>query len=114
MSTAPNVSHRLAKNTLLLTGASVGQKVVAFFYFSLIARTIGVENTCSYFLALAMITTIGVLDDLGLTSVLIREVAKAPERAREWLRNVIGAKLVAMPLTVAVAFFLPTLVGYSP
>lgn len=106
-------SHRLAKNTLLLTAASVGQKAVAFFYFALIARSIGVEDTGAYFLALAMITTIGVLDDLGLTSVLIREVAKAPEKASEWLQNVIGAKLIAMPVTVAVALFLPTFVGYS-
>lgn len=113
MSSSPQSSHRLAKNTLLLTIASVGQKAVAFFYFALIARSIGVEDTGAYFLALAMITTIGVLDDLGLTSVLIREVAKAPEKASTWLQNVIGAKLIAMPVTVAVAFFLPTLVGYS-
>ncbi len=106
-------AHRLAKNTLLLTIASVGQKAVAFLYFALIARSIGVEDTGAYFLALAMITTIGVLDDLGLTSVLIRETAKDPAKASTWLRNVIGVKLLAMPVTVVVAFFLPTLVGYS-
>lgn len=108
-----STTHRLAKNTLLLTGASIGQKMVAFFYFALIARTIGVESTGAYFLALAMITTVGVLDDLGLTSVLIREVAKAPEKAGEWLRNVLSIKLLAMPVTVAIALFVPMLAGYS-
>lgn len=106
-------SQKLAKNTLLLTAASVGQKIIAFVYFALIARTIGVENTGAYFLALAVITTIGVVDDLGLTSVLIREVARTPERAGEWLRNVIGIKLLAIPVTVAVALFVPTLLGYG-
>ncbi len=108
-----STSQKLAKNTLLLTAASVGQKVIAFFYFALIARTIGVESTGAYFLALAMITTIGVVDDLGLTSVLIREVARAPERATEWLRNTIGVKLLAIPVTVAVALFVPTLFGFD-
>lgn len=108
-----STSQKLAKNTLLLTAASVGQKVIAFFYFALIARTIGVESTGAYFLALAMITTIGVVDDLGLTSVLIREVAKSPGRATEWLRNTIGVKLLAIPVTVAVALFVPSLFGFD-
>ncbi len=103
----------LAKNTMFLTVASVGQKVIAFLYFSVIARTIGVENTGAYFLALAVVTTIGVLDDVGLTSVLIREVARVPEKAKEWTQNVIGAKCIAMPLTVLVAFFVPAMFGYD-
>jgi len=45
----------LAQNTLYLTLASVGQKAVAFLYFAMIARFMGVEDTGSYFLALAVI-----------------------------------------------------------
>ena len=100
---------RLAKNTLMLTAASIGQKAIAFLYFALIARTIGEESTGSYFLALGMITTIGVLDDIGLTSVVIREVAKTPDRAKELLKNALAWKMFTMPLTVVLAFFLPTL-----
>lgn len=100
---------RLAKNTLMLTVASIGQKAIAFLYFALIARTIGEESTGSYFLALGLVTTIGVLDDIGLTSVVIREVAKTPERATELLRNALGWKMFTMPLTIVLAFFLPTL-----
>lgn len=104
---------RLAKNTLLLTAASVGQKVIAFLYFTVIARTIGVESLGAYFIALAMVTTIGVLDDLGLNYVVIREVARAPEKATAWLRSVLGVKLITMPLTIGVAFLLPGLLGYD-
>ncbi len=103
----------LAKNTLFLTSASIGQKAIAFLYFTVIARTVGVENTGAYFLALALVTTIGVLDDIGLTSVLIREIAKKPAEAATWLRNVLGVKLLTMPLTVLVAWFVPTLFGYD-
>lgn len=103
----------LAKNTLFLTAASIGQKAIAFIYFTVIARFMGVEDTGAYFLALAVITTIGVLDDLGLTSVIIREVARKPEDATRWLRNSLGIKIFTMPVTVAIAWLVPSMFGYD-
>ena len=97
----------------MLTAASIGQKLIAFLYFAVIARTIGDEATGSYFIALAMVTTIGVLDDVGLTAVTIREVAKGPERAKELIRNVIGIKLITMPLTIVLALVLPDWRGFD-
>ncbi len=103
----------LAKNTLFLTAASIGQKAIAFIYFTVIARALGVDDTGAYFLALALITTIGVLDDLGMTSVIIREVAREPREAKRWLRNALDIKLVTMPFTVAIAWFVPSFFGYG-
>lgn len=105
---------QLAKNTFMLTVASVGQKLIAFLYFALVARTIGDEATGAYFIALALITTIGVLDDVGLTSVTIREIAKTPDQAKELIRNVLGIKLITMPLTVVLAYVLPIWQGFDP
>lgn len=104
---------QLARNTLMLTAASIAQKLIAFLYFALIARTIGEEATGSYFIALAMVTTIGVLDDVGLTAVTIREVAKTPEKAKELVRNVIGIKMITMPLTIVLALVLPGWRGFD-
>ncbi len=104
---------QLARNTFLLTAASVGQKAIAFIYFAVIARTIGEEATGSYFLALALTTTLGALDDVGLTSVLVREVAKDKLKALEYVRNVIGNKLLLIPVTVILAFIAPRLLGFS-
>lgn len=103
----------LAKNTALLTAASIAQKAVAFLYFAFIARTIGISNTGAYFLALALTTTIGTFSDVGLTSVVIREVAKTPERARELIRNAIGAKLIITPIVIGLAFILPNFLGFD-
>jgi O-antigen/teichoic acid export membrane protein len=104
---------QLARNTFMLTVASIGQKLIAFLYFALIARTIGDEATGSYFIALAMVTTIGVLDDVGLTAVTIREVAKSPDKAKDLIRNVIGIKLITMPLTIVLALVLPDWRGFD-
>lgn len=103
----------LSRNTLLLTVASIGQKAVAFIYFALIAKEMSFESTGVYFLALALTTTIGVLDDLGVTSVVIREVARKPEKALTWVKSALGVKLIAMPLTVLVAFIMPSLLHFS-
>jgi O-antigen/teichoic acid export membrane protein len=107
------MTQRLAKNTFYLTLASIGQKAVAFLYFALIARLMGAEDTGAYFIALAIVTVIMVLDDIGMTSVLIRETAKKAEDAKMWCRTVMGIKVITMPITVVIAFFLPALMGYS-
>jgi O-antigen/teichoic acid export membrane protein len=103
----------LAKNTMYLTFASIAQKAIAFVYFALIARAFGTADTGSYFVALALVTVIAVFDDLGMTPVLIREIAKAPERALHWVRTMMGIKVITMPLTMIIAWFLPHLMGYE-
>lgn len=104
----------LTKNAFLLTLASVGQKAIAFFYFACIAKVLGNEQLLgAYFLALALTTTIGVLDDLGMTSVIIRDTAKNAEGARNLVRNVLGWKMVAMPVTVLLGFVLPGVLHFS-
>lgn len=107
------MTQRLAKNTLYLTFAMIGQKAVAFLYFAMIARLMGAQDTGAYFIALAIITIIMVLDDLGMTSVLIRETAKDEKDATQWCRTVMGVKTITMPITVMIAFFVPALMGYS-
>ncbi|MFH1712394.1 MAG: oligosaccharide flippase family protein, partial [Patescibacteria group bacterium] len=106
-------ARKLAKNTLYLTLASVGQKVIAFIYFTIIARFLGAEDTGAYFLSLAIVTVIAVLDDVGITSIVIREIAKKTDDALVWARTVVGIKLVTIPVTVAVAFFVPVWFGYD-
>lgn len=104
---------KLLKNTVYLTFASIAQKVIAFVYFAIIARYFGVEDTGAYFLSLAIVTVIMVLDDLGLTSVIIREVAKKTNDAVLWSRTMLGVKIITMPLTVILAFLVPYVFGYD-
>jgi N utilization substance protein A len=49
----------LWRNTAWLTGATIGQKMIAFLYFTVIARTIGDAAIGAYALALALTTSIG-------------------------------------------------------
>ncbi len=85
---------KIAKNTIYLTIATVGQKVLAFLYFIMIARLAGVEGTGKYFFVVSFTTIFSIFVDLGLSSVLIRETAKNREVAGKYLGNILGAKLI--------------------
>jgi len=103
----------IAKNTAFLTIASVGQKIISFVYFTIIARLVGVEDTGKYFFALAFTTIFVVFVDLGLTNVLVRESAKIRERTQAYFSTIISVKIVLGLLAYLAAFITINLLGYS-
>ncbi|HLD30717.1 MAG TPA: flippase [Patescibacteria group bacterium] len=104
---------RIAKNTIYLTVATVGQKFLAFFYFALIARMIGVENTGKYFFVVSLTIIFSIFIDLGLSSVLTREIAKNKEKASEYLGNILTAKIFFFILTYFAVALTVNFLGYS-
>ena len=75
------MTSKVARNTLYLTGASIGQKIIAFVYFLLLARIMQPEQTGIYFLVTSFVTMFSVVTDLGIVPVVIREVAKSTEKS---------------------------------
>lgn len=107
-------TSRVAKNTIFLTIATVGQKALAFLYFILIARLAGVEGTGKYFFVVSFTTIFSIFVDLGLSSVLIRETAKKREMAGKYLGNILGAKVVLGVLTYLAVIVAINIMGYPP
>lgn len=108
------MANNLAKNTLYLTLAAVGQKALAFIYFLLIARIVGVEWTGKYFFALSFTTIFAVFVDFGLNSVLIREIAKDKLKASKFLNNIFSIKVFMALLTAISAAIIANILGYDP
>lgn len=100
---------RLYKNTAIITLAYIMQKLIAFFYFSIISKAIGVESTGEYFLALAIITVVAVLADMGVTPLLVREVAKSKDEVFYLMKGMMAVKMVAIPLAVAILIISPVI-----
>ena len=103
----------IAKNTMYLTAASIGQKVLAFVYFMFIARVMKVEGTGAYFLALSLTTIFSIIADFGLQPVIIREIAKGKEVGR-LIRTVLGIKIPLMLLAFLSVIVAAYLLGYDP
>lgn len=107
------MSQSVAKNTLYLTAASIGQKVLAFVYFLFVARVMKPENTGAYFLALSITTIFSVVADAGITQVVIREVAKKPGEAVSLVRRALWLKIPFMLLGVIAAGATARLLHYD-
>ncbi len=103
----------VAKNTAFMTAASIGQKIVAFVYFTLVARNLGVEDTGRYVLALSFTTLFVVLIDLGLTNVFVREAARAQEKISQFLGNILGVKLFLGVATYLIMIIALQFFGYA-
>ncbi len=87
----------LAQNTLYLTAASVGQKILAFGYFISLARIMQPEATGQYFLALSLTTVFAVIADFGVTPVVIREVAKQPSNTQPVVGAFVSTRALGYP-----------------
>lgn len=95
-----------------MTAASVGQKVVSFIFFTLIARHLGAELTGKYFFALSFSTIFVVFVDLGLTNVLVREGARLKEKIQSYFSTILSVKLVLGILAYAAAALVINLMDY--
>lgn len=102
----------IARNTAFMTIASIGQKIISFAYFTIIARTIGAEGTGKYFFALAFTTVFAVFVDLGFTSVMVREAARIKEKTQEYFSTVISIKILFGLVTYIGAVIAINLMGY--
>ncbi len=92
---------RIARNTSYLTLAFGLQKILSFVYFSYIARQIGEESLGKYTFALSFTVLFSILIDIGLTPVLIREVARRREDAQRYLGAIMSLKLVLAAVSYA-------------
>jgi len=88
------MSYTVTQNTSFLTAASVLQKVISFAYFTLVARSIGVENTGIYFFAITFTTIFSVLADFGIGPVLTREASRSDENISEYFNIAFWSKII--------------------
>jgi len=80
--------------------ASTGQKIISFLTFVVVARLVGVEITGKYFFAVSVTSVFVIIADLGLTPVVIREMAADVERGRAALASALRLKLILIPLAI--------------
>lgn len=102
----------VTKNTTYLTLSYIGQKILSFVYFIMIARVIGVEDLGKYTFALSFTTMFAVFVDLGLTSALIRELAKFQDRAEKYLSTALVMKIILSFIVYSIVVVAINLMGY--
>lgn len=96
---------RVVQNASFLTAAYVGQKLLSFIYFTLIARFVGVIDTGAYVFALSYSTICSVFVDFGLSSLLQREIAQHPDDTKSLLGAALRLKMFYALASVLVGLF---------
>lgn len=101
----------VARNTAWYFFALTAQKALSFFYFSYLARRIGVSDTGVYALVLSYTAFFGVLVDLGVSQVIIRELSQNFERIKKWGSSLLLFRFLSGILIGGAGYFLAPLFG---
>ena len=86
--------QRMAKNTFVLSISQILSYLLAFFYTIAIARYLGADGFGILSFALAFAGIFGILADLGLNTLAVKEIAKDKSLAKKYLGNFIFTKII--------------------
>ncbi len=102
----------IAKNTFYLLVAYIYQKLIALFYFILLARYLGADNFGKYLFAISFMTLFSVLINFGLCQVLTREIARDRAKTITYFQNIFAFSLLAGVGALILAFGLINVSNY--
>lgn len=103
--------RRIAKNTTLLILSNATNLVLGFFYAAYSARYLGAEGYGTIAYALALTGIFGVLTDLGLGQLAVREISRDRSLIDKYVFNVAAIKLVLVPITMVLIAIAANLLG---
>ena len=108
-----NTARRVAKNTTVLILSNILAYAFTFITTVYSARYLGVAGWGILSIALSVTGIFGVLTDLGLSSLTVREVARDKSLATKYFANTTAMKILLGFLTFGVIALVSHLAGYS-
>jgi len=107
-----SIARRVAKNTSILFIAQTISYILLFFTAIYTARYLGVEGFGTLSLALALTSVFGVFVDLGMGTLVIRDIARDKSLKNKYTTNIIGIKLFLTILTFGLIVLTITIFNY--
>lgn len=102
----------LLKNSGALGLSTVVGKIFYFLLFIVIGRSLGPADLGRFTFALSFVAMFAVVNDLGLSILAVREVARERELAGKYLANVAALKVVFGLLALGLVILSVNLMGY--
>lgn len=93
--------RRIFKNTLWISAANIIGKGLAFLLTIYIARYLGDSMYGKFSFALSLVGILAVVADFGLGNFAVREIARANEKTKKYLDNIIVIKMLLGVITFA-------------
>lgn len=92
-----STARTIAKNTSVLFIAQIISYILGFFITMYTARHLGAEGFGILSLALSITGILGVISDMGLSSLMVRDIAREKSQMNKYLSNV---ALMKIPLAI--------------
>ena len=106
--------RRIVLNTGALATSSLWRIGISFVLQLVIARLLGAQGLGQYATALAWLNVCQILSELGLPQLLVRDLARHPERRPNAFQTALVAQIAAAFLIWAGVFGLTALLPYQP
>lgn len=94
-----SLSQQIARNSATLLASNIANKVIGFLVMLSVARFLGAEQFGLYTFVFAYVGVFGLLTDLGLSTVVSRELSKDETSGRLWLGNAIEVRCLVSALS---------------
>jgi O-antigen/teichoic acid export membrane protein len=108
------VSRRRLLNVLSLLGGNALGRVVSLLYVMLVARVLGLEGFGQLATVMAYVAVFATLSDGGLTTLVVRDVAREPSLARCYLVRSLLLRLGTAGFAYAGLVGTAAVAGYPP
>ncbi|MEN6330235.1 MAG: flippase [Methanobacteriaceae archaeon] len=103
----------IAKNSVALFVSQILSYLLIFFYTIYVARYLGAEGFGILSLAISITGIFGILVDMGLTTLMIREVSRDELKTNKFITNTALLKIILSFLAWGVLYLFLNLSGYS-
>ena len=104
----------IAKNSSVLLISQVISYVLTFFSTIYIARYLGTDGFGILSFALAFTGMVSIFADMGLNTLVVREVARNKSTTDQFLTNVLVIKTILAVITVLIVILVINLLNYPP
>lgn len=108
------LAQQVARNTAAQAAGKVAVLIIGAASIAITTRYLGAEGYGSFALALAFVQMLGVFADLGVVTVVVREISREPERTGELVGSALTLRLLLGVAVVALAGLLSLVLPYSP
>ncbi len=112
------LASRTLRNSVLVVGARALAKLAVFVVVVLLWRHLGADNYGRFATMIVYVTLVGVVADLGMQTVFIRDASRDSSAFARYLANLLSARLVLslvalLILAVALRLLSPALFPYT-
>src|SRR4051812_13351410 len=113
--TAPgSATRRVAYNTAVQVAGKIAIVAIGAGSIAVLTRYLGATDYGKLGLAFAYLQLFGVLADVGLFTVVVRELSQRPERTDELVGNALTLRLGLSVVTIAAAGLISLALPYAP